>query len=87
MDCGFSGRFHISEGSLSISTDSTNDDTVILQCHPFGPNDYLVIHLVGEMLENVLILIGREDLLENVNLNNTHNETIISALERHEPIW
>ena len=64
-----------------ISTDSTNDDTVILQCHPFGPNDYLVIHLVGEMLENVLILIGREDLLENVNLNNTHNETIISAIQ------
>ncbi|MFL2756419.1 MAG: CoA transferase [Dehalococcoidia bacterium] len=63
-----------------ISSDSTNDDTVILQCRPFGANDYLVIHLVGEMLENVLILIGREDLLENVNPNNTHNETIISAI-------
>lgn len=71
-----------SEMDKDISYDSNSEDTVIFQCNPFGPDDYLVIHLVGEMLENVLILIGREDLLEDVNLYNTYNETIIPAIQK-----
>ena len=35
----------------------------VFRCAPGGADDYVMIHLRGEMLENVLILIGREDLI------------------------
>lgn len=35
----------------------------VFRCAPGGPDDYAMIHLRGEMLENVLILISREDLI------------------------
>ena len=72
-----------------LNPEETSDSHIdnpptIFPCSPFGPDDYVVIHLVGEMLESVLVLINREDLLKYINHTDSyqhiHDEKIVSAI-------
>jgi len=68
------------------SFDPIGNNSIIFKCNPLGPDDFIVIHLAGEMLESVLILIGREDLLETLNEEDLYrkspNENIITEIEK-----
>ena len=58
----------------------------VFRCAPGGPDDYAMIHLRGEMLENVLILIGREDLVgderfSTAELQGQHADDLLEIVE------
>ncbi len=58
----------------------------VFRCAPGGPDDYVMIHIRGKMLELTLALIGREDLLADDRLTRfetqgQHAEEIQSIIE------
>ena len=57
-------------GSLSVGTPNRRGTvlgsprvTSVFKCHPGGYDDYVMIHLRGQLWETVLAVIGREDLI------------------------
>ncbi len=58
----------------------------VFRCAPGGPDDYVMIHLRGEMLENVLVLIGREDLIGDerfttADMQGAHADDLQTVIE------
>ena len=77
---------YMNENSKNNSLTPRNTNPLLFPCTPLGPDDYVVIHLAGEMLESVLVIIEREDLLKYINQNNSdlyiNDEKIILAIKK-----
>ena len=58
----------------------------VFRCAPGGPDDYVMIHLRGQMIELIFALIGREDLIgqdrfTSQETQGQHAEEITSIIE------